>query len=58
MFQTGIVEQTLNSGLVTGHAYALSKVITLKEGKYAGLSMVRLHNPWGQKEWNGKWSDG
>ncbi|CAJ0921628.1 unnamed protein product, partial [Mesorhabditis belari] len=34
------IEETLDCGLVKGHAYAVTD------------------NPWGEKEWNGPWSDG
>ncbi|VDK45556.1 unnamed protein product, partial [Cylicostephanus goldi] len=50
------IEQTLSCGLVKGHAYAVTAV------KYVELDansirMIRLQNPWGEKEWNGPWSD-
>ena len=40
-------------GLVTGHAYALLRAIEPQPG----LRLVKVQNPWGQKEWNGKYSD-
>jgi hypothetical protein len=42
-----------NLGLVTGHAYALLRVETLKSGE----RLVRIRNPWGRFEWKGEWSD-
>lgn len=43
-------------GLVVNHAYTL---IGAKECNYEGkvLKLVHIRNPWGYKEWNGKWSD-
>eukprot|EP00698_Gefionella_okellyi_P022063 TRINITY_DN725_c0_g1_i3.p1 TRINITY_DN725_c0_g1~~TRINITY_DN725_c0_g1_i3.p1 ORF type:complete len:1823 (+),score=496.75 TRINITY_DN725_c0_g1_i3:2151-7619(+) len=40
-------------GIVQGHAYA---ILDLKE--VDGFNLLKLRNPWGQTEWNGKWSDG
>ena len=49
------------SGLISGHAYALLKAfeipkpVSKKERKTSRLLLLK--NPWGVKEWNGKWSD-
>lgn len=63
------MEQQLECGLVKGHSYAISAVRRLAlDANYTTLlsqlfshpekiMMVRLHNPWGEKEWNGPWSD-
>lgn len=40
-------------GLVNGHAYALLRAIEPQPG----LRLVKVQNPWGSTEWNGKFSD-
>ncbi|CAJ0558024.1 unnamed protein product, partial [Mesorhabditis spiculigera] len=64
------IEETLACGLVKGHAYAVTDVrfieldakgrslTTFLLGKTESQRMIRLQNPWGEKEWNGPWSDG
>jgi len=39
-------------GIVGDHAYS---VTDLKD--YLGNRLIRLRNPWGKTEWNGKWGD-
>ncbi|CAJ0609766.1 unnamed protein product [Cylicocyclus nassatus] len=62
------IEQTLSCGLVKGHAYAVTavKYVELDAnsntfralfGHHDRVRMIRLQNPWGEKEWNGPWSD-
>uniref|UniRef100_A0A7E4VK90 Calpain catalytic domain-containing protein n=1 Tax=Panagrellus redivivus TaxID=6233 RepID=A0A7E4VK90_PANRE len=65
------IEKSLRCGLVKGHAYAVTMVryIELDHTKRSTLgtlfgkndddkiAMIRLQNPWGEKEWNGPWSD-
>ncbi|KAM8854597.1 calpain-5-like [Synchiropus picturatus] len=58
------MEARLASGLVKGHAYAVTDVrrVRLGHGLLAyfrsdKLTMIRMRNPWGQREWNGPWSD-
>ncbi|XP_062848408.1 calpain-2 catalytic subunit-like [Trichomycterus rosablanca] len=47
----------LPNGIVEGHAYTITDVLSvLSNGE--SVKLVRLLNPWGQKEWNGNWSDG
>ncbi|GCC35401.1 hypothetical protein chiPu_0013884 [Chiloscyllium punctatum] len=58
------METRLSTGLVKGHAYAVTDVRKVRLGhgllaffKAEKLFMIRMRNPWGQKEWNGPWSD-
>ncbi|CAN9493032.1 unnamed protein product [Ophioblennius macclurei] len=58
------MEARLACGLVKGHAYAVTDVrrVRLGHGLLAyfrsdKLTMIRMRNPWGQKEWTGPWSD-
>jgi hypothetical protein len=49
-------DEKLPNGLILGHAYTLLGTVTIiKNGKQVRL--VNLRNPWGEKEWNGDWSD-
>ena len=41
-------------GLVMAHAYTL---IGAKKWAERNIYLLRLRNPWGEGEWNGKWSD-
>jgi len=46
-----------HDGLVEGHAYSIknfSPEISLDGKTY---HLIRLRNPWGKHEWNGRWSD-
>ncbi|GAA6091194.1 calpain-5a [Tachysurus ichikawai] len=58
------MEARLDCGLVKGHAYAVTDVHKVRLGhgllaffKSEKLTMIRMRNPWGEKEWNGPWSD-
>ncbi|KAM7398850.1 hypothetical protein PAMP_018159 [Pampus punctatissimus] len=58
------MEAKLDCGLVKGHAYAVTDVRRVRLGhglmayfKSDKLTMIRMRNPWGQREWNGAWSD-
>lgn len=54
--------------MVKGHAYAVTAVryieLDAKNRSFIFFAtvqrkmMIRLQNPWGEKEWNGSWSDG
>ena len=50
------VEAKLSSGLVKGHAYSITNAVRVKvQGKE--VKLLRIRNPWGEKEWNGDWAD-
>lgn len=58
------MEARLDCGLVKGHAYAVTDVKKVRLGhgllaffKSEKLHMIRMRNPWGEKEWSGPWSD-
>ncbi|KIW90533.1 uncharacterized protein Z519_09180 [Cladophialophora bantiana CBS 173.52] len=40
-------------GISEGHAYSIMDAREIK-----GQRLLKLRNPWGKKEWTGKWSDG
>ncbi|ETN39894.1 uncharacterized protein HMPREF1541_06120 [Cyphellophora europaea CBS 101466] len=40
-------------GLVEGHAYSIMEARELR-----GERLLKVRNPWGKREWAGKWSDG
>jgi hypothetical protein len=48
-----------DTGILAGHAYAINDVIELpgKIGKRKIHRLLRVRNPWGKTEWQGKWSD-
>ena len=60
------MEARTDTGLVKGHAYGITAVKRVPlEGtgilnmfNRDKISMIRLRNPWGGKEWNGRFSDG
>ncbi|XP_072301741.1 calpain-1 catalytic subunit-like [Eucyclogobius newberryi] len=54
---SGKVINTIKSnGLVNAHAYSVTKVTEVYH-RGSKVKLVRLLNPWGCQEWNGKWSD-
>ena len=48
-------------GIITGHAYALLDVFEIPDPQMNNPRkthrIVLVRNPWGNTEWNGKWSD-
>ncbi|KRX05712.1 hypothetical protein PPERSA_09852 [Pseudocohnilembus persalinus] len=53
--QNQIKEEDTGMGIVSGHAYAILQV---KEVERDGLEkIIQVRNPWGNKEWQGDWSD-
>eukprot|EP01102_Stenamoeba_stenopodia_P011225 TRINITY_DN3431_c0_g1_i1.p1 TRINITY_DN3431_c0_g1~~TRINITY_DN3431_c0_g1_i1.p1 ORF type:complete len:1206 (+),score=321.89 TRINITY_DN3431_c0_g1_i1:183-3800(+) len=47
------MEEKTSTGLLKNHAYAIINCEEVQNVKF-----IRLRNPWGQFEWNGRWSDG
>jgi len=50
-----------HTGILAGHAYSILDVFEIpkpRSNKNRKKSrLLRIRNPWGRKEWNGKWSD-
>ena len=44
-------------GLNTEHSYSLMKAAIVKDKNGKMVNLVKLRNPHGTGEWNGKWSD-
>ena len=46
------------TGILLNHAYSLLDVFELTDPQTDKIyKLVRIRNPWGQTEWNGRWSD-
>lgn len=55
---TTLSEIRLSNGLYQGHAYSVTGMVQVQlHTGDAKVSLMRLRNPWGKKEWNGPWSD-
>lgn len=55
---TGVSEALYKEvGLITSHAYSLLSACVVNDASNKPINLVRLRNPWGQREWNGDWSD-
>ena len=52
----------MSNGLMYDHAYGIldvQEVVTKKPwGGEERVCLIRLRNPWGKGEWNGRWGDG
>ncbi|XP_056424515.1 calpain-13-like [Hyla sarda] len=46
----------LQNGLIQGHAYTVTDSTQI-ESSNRSEDIVRVWNPWGKGEWNGRWSD-
>ena len=44
-------------GILKGHAYSLVAYEELTDLEGRAHRLLRLRNPWGQREWEGRWSD-
>jgi hypothetical protein len=49
----GGTKMSATKGFVGGHAYAV-----LKHFEEGDLKLLKIRNPWGEKEWEGDWADG
>ena len=56
-----VVFNNRHTGILAGHAYSILDVFEInkpRSNKDRHKSrLLRIRNPWGRKEWNGKWSD-
>ena len=46
-----------SGGLVPGHAYTVIAARQITRGVHTGAQLLKIRNPWGNFEWDGKWSD-
>ena len=46
--------------ILAGHAYSILDIFEISKPrgrKRKKSNLLRIRNPWGRKEWNGKWID-
>ena len=55
-----VILHNRHTGILAGHAYSILDVFEIPKPrgtKRKTSRLLRIRNPWGRKEWNGKWSD-
>ena len=53
-----IIVNNRHTGILARHAYSILDVFQIPKARGKKRSrLLRIRNPWGRKEWNGKWSD-
>lgn len=59
-----IIVDGFRTGILAGHAYGLMDAFELADPDMQNPNplrrshrILRIRNPWGWKEWNGKWGD-
>jgi hypothetical protein len=57
MSDTYDAERAEKQGIVAGHAYTLLSAARVTDARGQEHRLVKLRNPWGSGEWNGRWSD-
>ena len=59
--ESEVVIDNNHTGVLVGHAYSILDVFTIpkpqSKKKRKESRLLRIRNPWGRKEWTGKWSD-
>ncbi|KAH3759519.1 calpain-1 catalytic subunit [Pelomyxa schiedti] len=50
-------EEMQQTGLMAKHTYTLIYATSVTRGDKK-TNLIKIRNPWGQREWTGKWSDG
>ena len=48
--------QADDRGIIPDHAYSILKVYEIKR-RWDVIRLIKLRNPWGNYEWEGKWGD-
>jgi len=57
-FDSNIGEDITKEGIVTAQSYSLLSAIEFEDQEFGKVRLVKLRDPHGIREWNGKWSDG
>ena len=53
-----VIVNNRHTGILARHAYSILDVFQISKARGKKRSrLLRIRNPWGRKEWNGKWSD-
>lgn len=49
--------KVLDNGLITVHAYSITRLVFEKKDNGTPVCLIQLRNPHGKNEWNGAWND-